>query len=125
MTAHENGRAVTVVVRESEMNLHIEIAAVLIDVEAELRRLQQWQAEPPSAEALASTEPFCVDTLTFPQWLQFIFLPRMHALLAAQQLPPGKCGIAPLAEEYFGPLKLDSSALQRHLEQIDRLISGE
>ncbi len=107
------------------MSLHIEITAVLIDIEAELRRLQQWQGEPPPPEALASTEPFCVDTLTLPQWLQFIFLPRMHALMSQRRLPPGKCGIAPLAEEYFRPLQLDSAVLQRHLEQIDRLISGE
>ena len=107
------------------MSLYIEIAALLIDIEAELRRLQQWQAEPPAAEALASTEPFCIDTLTLPQWLQFIFLPRMYALMELQQLPPGKCGIAPLAEEYFAPLKLDSAVLQRQLEQLDQLISGE
>jgi uncharacterized protein YqcC (DUF446 family) len=107
------------------MSLHIEIESLLIDIEAELRRLQQWQVEPPSPEALASTEPFCVDTLTLPQWLQFIFLPRMRALLDQQRLPPGKCGIAPLAEEYFRPLSLDSAALQRHLVEIDRLISGE
>lgn len=107
------------------MSLYIEIASVLIDVEAELRRLQQWQSEPPSPEALASTEPFCIDTLTLPQWLQFIFLPRLRALLEVEQLPAGKCGIAPLAEEYFRPLNLDSVALQGHLERIDRLISGE
>ncbi|WP_258876037.1 YqcC family protein, partial [Pseudomonas aeruginosa] len=28
-------------------------------------------------EALASPEPFCVDTLALEQWLQWIFLPRM------------------------------------------------
>jgi uncharacterized protein YqcC (DUF446 family) len=33
---------------------------------------------PPSTEALASDQPFCVDTLTLPRWLQFIFLPTLY-----------------------------------------------
>lgn len=104
------------------MTDHIQIASLLIDIEAELRRLQQWQHEPPSAQALASTEPFCVDTLTFVQWLQFIFLPRMHALATARQLPPGRCEIKPLAEEYFGGSKLDVANLLRAIGDLDAAI---
>lgn len=102
---------------------HTQITSLLIDIEAELRRLQQWQHEPPSLAALASTEPFCVDTLTFVQWLQFIFLPRMHALAAAQQLPPGRCEIKPLAEEYFSDGKLDVANLLRALGALDSAIN--
>ncbi|HEY3699862.1 MAG TPA: YqcC family protein [Spongiibacteraceae bacterium] len=107
------------------MSDHIEIASLLIDIEAELRRLRQWQFEPPSAQALASTEPFCVDKLTFVQWLQFIFLPRMHALAAARQLPPGRCEIKPLAEEYFGDGKLDVGNLLRVIGELDAAINGQ
>ncbi|MFT3929779.1 MAG: YqcC family protein [Spongiibacteraceae bacterium] len=109
---------------------HIQIASLLIDIEAELRRLQQWQRELPSPEALASSEPFCVDTLTFAQWLQFIFLPRMHALVAAGQLPPGKCEIKPMAEEYFaaGPFlekRIDSAKLLRAIGDLDAEINRQ
>lgn len=107
------------------MTRYVEIQSLLMDIEAELRRLQQWDAEPPPPAALASTEPFCVDTLTFAQWLQFIFLPRMRALAAAQQLPPGRCQLTPLAEEYFGGSKLDVAALIKHLDALDRLVNGE
>ncbi len=106
------------------MSVCIEIASLLIDIEAELRRLRLWEAEPPTPEALASTEPFCVDTLSFPQWLQFVFLPRMHALVAAEQLPPGRCEITPLAEQYFGSSKLDVLALLRALDALDRRINS-
>jgi uncharacterized protein YqcC (DUF446 family) len=106
------------------MSVCIEIASLLIDIEAELRRLRLWEAEPPTPEALASTEPFCVDTLSFPQWLQFIFLPRMHALMATEQLPPGRCEITPLAEQYFGNSKLDVLALLRALDALDRRINS-
>jgi uncharacterized protein YqcC (DUF446 family) len=104
--------------------IYIEIASLLIDIEAELRRLRLWQAELPTAEALASTEPFCVDTLTFPQWLQFIFLPRMHALMTVEQLPLGRCEITPLAEQYFGGGKLDVLALLRALDALDQRINS-
>ena len=105
------------------MSIYIEIASLLIDIEAELRRLDHWDAEPPSPEALASTEPFCIDTLTFPQWLQFIFIPRMHTLVRGQQLPPGRCEIEPLAGEYFRDRKLDVATLQRHLGALDQVIN--
>ena len=105
------------------MTVFIEIASLLIDIEAELRRLNQWDAEPPSAHALASTEPFCVDTLTFVQWLQFVFIPRMHALARLEQLPPGRCEIEPLVEECFRNSRLDIAALQRLIRQLDQLIN--
>ena len=106
------------------MTDHIRIASLLIDIEAELRQLQQWQREAPSAEALASTEPFCIDTLTFVQWLQFIFLPRMHELAAARQLPPGRCEILPLATEYFRESHLDSGKLLRVIGELDARINA-
>ena len=105
------------------MSNHIQIASLLIDIEAELRRLQQWQHESPTPEALASTEPFCVDTLTFVQWLQFIFLPRMHALAATQQLPPGRCEIKPLAEVYFRDVGLDVARLLTAIGALDNAVN--
>ena len=81
--------------------IYAEVADQLLRLEAEMRRLQLWESEVPSPEALASSEPFCLDTLTFPQWLQFVFLPRMSQLIEMEQPLPGRCGIAPLAEEMF------------------------
>lgn len=107
------------------MTDHIRIASLLIDIEAELRRLQQWQHEAPAPEALASAEPFCVDTLTFAQWLQFIFLPRMHALVAVRKLPPGRCEIKPIAEEYFRGEKLDAENILRAIGELDAAINRD
>ena len=105
------------------MSLFVEIASTLIDLEAELRRLRLWDAQPPSAAALASVEPFCVDTLTLSQWLQFVFIPRMHALVNAQQLPPIRCDIHSMAEEYFGRMPLATDALLVHIARLDELIN--
>ncbi|WP_237067363.1 YqcC family protein [Microbulbifer guangxiensis] len=82
-------------------SIYLEVADQLLQLEMELRREGLWQAEPPAPEALASTEPFCIDTLTLPQWLQFVFLPRMSQLIELEQPLPRQCGIAPIAEEFF------------------------
>jgi uncharacterized protein YqcC (DUF446 family) len=105
------------------MTVYIEIAALLIDIEGELRSLNLWQSEPPSPQALASTEPFCIDTLSSVQWLQFIFLPRLRALLQAQRLPPGRCEIQPLAEQYFADSRLAVQPLIALLGRLDRLLN--
>jgi uncharacterized protein YqcC (DUF446 family) len=99
------------------------VAALLIDLEAELRQMQLWGDEAPSPEALASQQPFAIDTLTLPQWLQFIFLPRMYALIEAGAPLPRKCGIAPMAEEYFRGTTLGVSGLLDALEALDEVLS--
>lgn len=84
----------------SNTSKRVAVAALLIDIEAELRSLGWWDSAAPSNEALSSTMPFAADTLEFYQWVQFIFLPRMRAMVE-QQLPlPGACGITPMLEEY-------------------------
>jgi uncharacterized protein YqcC (DUF446 family) len=101
------------------------VAALLIDVEAGLRQLNLWEAEPPSAEALASKQPFAIDTMNFAQWLQHIFLPTMYRLLENGQPLPTECAIAPMAEEYFKGLALPSWELETALAAIDQLLTGE
>jgi uncharacterized protein YqcC (DUF446 family) len=105
-------------------NRHVAIAEVLIDIEKELRELHLWDSEMISEEALASEQPFAVDTMTFPQWLQFIFLPRMYFIVDEHRQLPGNCGIAPMAEEYFSVLNLPSLPLIVHLQKIDALLTG-
>jgi uncharacterized protein YqcC (DUF446 family) len=104
--------------------MRTEVAEVLIDLEAQLRQLGLWDTIPPSAEALASTEPFCVDTLTLPQWLQFVFLPTLYRMLEEDQTLPDRCGIAPMGEEYFRGAQLPVDELQSTLQRIDELLGG-
>jgi uncharacterized protein YqcC (DUF446 family) len=101
-----------------------QVAELLIDIEAGLRQLGLWERESPPAEALASEQPFCIDTLTLPQWLQFIFLPRLYLLLEQDATLPDRCGIAPLAEEYFRDLGLPSAGLEQTLLRMDEVLSG-
>jgi len=75
--------------------MHTQVAEVLIDIEAELRRLQ------------------------------FIFLPRMHALVSARGTLPSACGILPMAEEYFRDSRLPVRPLLLALDRVDRLLGGD
>lgn len=105
--------------------LRTEVASTLIDIEAELRQLDLWDREPPGQAALASTEPFAFDTLTLPQWLQFIFLPTLYTMIEEQRSLPGACAITPMAEEFFRGSGLATGALLEALAQVDALLSGD
>jgi uncharacterized protein YqcC (DUF446 family) len=102
---------------------HIAVAEILIDIEKELRDLRLWEFESPSEEALASTQPFAIDTLNFPQWLQFIFIPRLYFMIEQRMQLPNVSGVKPMAEEYFQVLNQNSSNLISHLGRIDTLLS--
>src|SRR5690554_7431305 len=96
----------------------------LLQIELELRQLGVWQAEMPLQEAFESTQPFCLDTMEFTQWLQFVFLQKMKALVEAGQPLPSVSGIAPMAEEHFRGRAQSGQRLVEALEEIDRLLSG-
>ncbi|OAN14010.1 pseudouridine synthase [Photobacterium jeanii] len=64
-----------------------------------MQQHQQWQTVPPSEAALASVEPFAIDTLRCAEWLQWIFIPKMHQLVQLGLPLPTQFEIAPYVEE--------------------------
>lgn len=97
---------------------------MLLELEYHLRQSNLWSAQRPSDEALASREPFCIDTLGFEEWLQFVFLERMTVLVEGDLPLPDQCGLAPMAEEYFRGTRPRPDALISKLEEIDRTLSA-
>lgn len=95
----------------------------LNELQIALRLYALWEATPPDDEKLASTQPFAIDTLTPTQWLQWIFLPRMHALLDSEHDLPKNFAITPYLEE---SLKNEPylSALLKPLRQIEQQLSS-
>ncbi len=108
----------------SELDRLSQAADLLLNLEAEMRRQGLWESEPPSEEAFASTLPFCCDTLSFPQWMQFVFLKRMKELIEAGAPLPTQSGIAPMAEEWFTGSDPELVHLIRLLREFDDLMSG-
>lgn len=100
-------------------------ALVLLNaIERELKQLSLWQSEYPSAEALSSQQPFCCDTLSFEQWLQFIMLPRMKALIDGKHPLPSNIAVAPMAEETLKHLGFKANPLIKCIADFDKLLSG-
>ncbi len=101
------------------------LATLLLDLEAQLRNQSLWIEEAPSAAQLASTMPFAVDILPFEQWLQWIFLPAMHAILE-QGLPlPAACAITPAAEVSFAGYLEQRLSLLHILQGVDGVFIAE
>lgn len=98
-----------------------ELADAVLDLERELRGLGLWAQHPPAAELLASQQPFCVDTLGFEQWLQWIFVPRMTAIIQHGRSLPGAFSIAPMGEETLAWMGRRRYTLVAILTRIDGL----
>lgn len=94
-----------------------ELTLLLQELQFELERTGLWQSTSPSSQALQSTQPFAVDTLAPHEWLQWVFLPRMQAALAQEQVPSG-FAVAP----YFAQVwqqQYEYRSLLRLLNLID------
>lgn len=105
------------------MHQHHQLLSLLTDIEAELQRLSLWQTEPPPAAALASAQPFAIDTLPFEGWLQFMLIPRMRTLLLEQQTLPGQCHTAEMAETMWVN-QAHHLPLVALLRQFDQLLNS-
>lgn len=81
----------------------------LKQLENNMRSLDWWQSIPPIAEQLSSQQPFALDTLTPCEWLQWIFIPRMYAMLERDTYPQ-KIAITPYIEE--------SMKEENHIDQL-------
>jgi len=101
------------------------VADSLLQIEIELRQLEVWESEPPPEEAFQSDKPFCMDTMVFTQWLQFVFVERMKILIENGHPLPEVSGIAPMAEEHFRGRSESGHGLVRELERMDKLLSGK
>ncbi len=99
------------------------IADVILEIEANLRTSGKWDACQPPNKLLASTQPFCIDTLTFEQWLQWIFLPRMKQILEQQQSLPTRSNIHDYAEDYFHKNDPNTASILSLIKRFDDLIA--
>ena len=100
------------------------VKALLNQLETELKQQQLWSAELPDDSALASNLPFCCDTLQLEQWLQFVFLPRVWALLNAGRALPARVSVLPYAEEAFKARGPRLRPLLKLIQQLDITLSG-
>ena len=108
---------------EVELDKHRLLRPLLQQLESELHSQGLWQEEKPSAQALASCAPFAIDSLSFVQWLQFIFLDKMNELVSCSQPLPESMLILPMATEYFKNLPHNSAEIIDTISRIDDLFT--
>lgn len=102
---------------------HHRLADLILQIEAEMRSLDLWDNRPPPPDALASTAPFCFDTLAFTQWVQWMLLPRLVRMIEQGQPWPERSEIGPLAEESFKELSQNTDRLLALMKDFDALIN--
>lgn len=90
-------------------------------IEQALHDAGLWQTCAPNSEAFESQEPFCVDTMMPIQWLQWVLIPRMQALLAAESPLPVKLALAPYYEMALEGDMPGRATLLHRLNQLDQL----
>lgn len=96
------------------MTQYKQVELALHSLKRALINARKWSAEKIDAEALSSQQPFCLDTMNFNEWLQFVFIPNMQTLIDAQE--PLPCllknqGLEPMASEFYSHTKADRAIL--------------
>lgn len=103
--------------------LHTQTQCLLDRLQQQLQAHHLWQAQPPAAAAFESTVPFCYDTMHFEQWLQFVFIPKMQALLDSQSPLPSVIRLAPMAEQMWQGRAV--SSIVACLTDLDALLTSQ
>jgi len=108
------------------MENHKAVELVLLTLKQTMTNNNHWSDVNVSAEALGSQQPFCLDTMTFSQWLQFVFIPRIQALIDAGQVLPSLIkgqGLEPMASEFYKNTDADRAIIVL-IRQLDGLLQN-
>ena len=99
------------------------VAAAIAAIEAEMRRIGLWDVPPISAEQRAAGGAFGMASMTFSQWLRWVFVPRVHESLESDAALPEHSAVgAQAAREWgFSPVQVDTSRLESLLGEFDAL----
>ena len=101
------------------------IKQLLLLLERSLRDAELWSTEEIAEDRLASKVPFCADTLSYPELLQFVFIRKMQALIEGEDDLPSASGLFPMAQVYFGRDIFRYRELAGILLKLDRTIREE
>ncbi len=108
-----------------KQELQKQLREKLQELENNLQTAQMWDSTAPEAEKLNSREPFCVDTLAFEQWLQWIFIPRLHTMLSNNfNGLPNKSDIHTMAVYQFKNYSQNTTDICSTISDIDKLLNN-
>jgi uncharacterized protein YqcC (DUF446 family) len=106
------------------MNNHQQVELALQSLQQTMSNAAHWSDVDIAVEALDSQEPFCFDTMNFSQWLQFVFIPRIQALIDVEEELPNLVkgqGLEPMASEFYKNTDADRAIIAL-IRQLDGLL---
>ncbi len=92
-------------------------------IEQLMQEIDLYSNQRPDDAAFNSSVPFCYDTMSFLEWLQWVMFPKTCELIDRQLPLPTVCEIHPLAEEEFKLIEQQTDALLAEIQELDRLFS--
>jgi len=93
-------------------------------IEGEMRRIGYWSNLSPGG----IDESNLYAGLSFEQWLQFVFLPRILAAADSgdfRDVPPYRVGLAALRQYDYHSVVEEAHRLMRLCHDLERLLEGE
>lgn len=86
-----------------------------------MKHIGMWSLTPPPPEAFHFRAAFAMDTMPFVHWLQFVFIPRVRGIIAAQGELPGSSQVGAQAVREFDGIT-GASGLLALLSDFDYFI---
>lgn len=102
----------------NQTKLHLE------QLQQTMQQLNLWRAVPPESSAFLSQEPFSLDTMAPEEWLQWVFIPRMHALIESGAPLPSQIAVSPYLEEAMKEFD-DLATLIAPLVALEKLLQNQ
>ncbi|MGN1281458.1 MAG: YqcC family protein [Succinivibrio sp.] len=92
-------------------------------IEQELKKLNLWSfgKARPEDSAFESLIPFCMDTMDFHQWLEYVLIPRMRILVQEQRELPENVLIHTYAQEIYRGRWQEYKELIKILMEFDKI----
>lgn len=104
------------------MDIYSKVALLAGNLEGELKRLGRWTTKPLPDESFIDMGPFGSNTMSYEQWLQFVFLERVKEIVTEKDGLPDSSNLSIYGVRYFDG---DPHAIQilKILQEIDQLIN--
>src|SRR3954470_2495910 len=92
-------------------------------IEAEMKGIGYWRAEPLPPEMYDFKQAFAMDTMPFTAWLEFVFVPRVRSIIAERgEFPTHSMVGVQAVREFDGDTNADR--LVELLGEFDGLFGG-
>jgi uncharacterized protein YqcC (DUF446 family) len=92
------------------------------DIEAELKCIIRWSAIPPAAEKFIDMGAFGSKKMPFEQWLQFVLIPKVKAIINSAGSFPSSSSVSAFAYRTFDG-DAETEALCNLLAEFDVLFN--